>query len=310
MRHILSVSLGSSGRDKVGTTTLLGEEFRLERRGTDGDLRRFGQLMREADGQVDALCVGGANLGLHWNGRYYPFRDLQRIVRHVKQTPVVDGSGVKNSLEPETIRRLQAQGVVDWGQAKVLLVCAVDRFGMAAELAARCPRLVLGDLMFNVGVPVAIHRLRTINVLAPLLLPVLRRTPFRWLYPTGSKQDEIRPRFQKYYRWADVIAGDYLLIRRHLPDRLDGRTIVTNTTTEADVAMLRERGLRRLVSSTPVVEGRSFGTNVLEGIFVSLLGRPPTEISSEQYLELARRVGWSPIVRDLTATAAPEREPN
>jgi hypothetical protein len=158
-----------------------------------------------------------------------------------------------------------------------------------------------------VGVPIPIHKIGTMNLIAAALLPVLRRTPFKWLYPTGEKQNEITPKYGKHYQWADVIAGDYLLIRKHLPDRLEGKIIITNTTTEADVAMLRERGVRLLVSTTPVVDGRSFSTNVLEGVFVTLLQRRPDQVTADEYLELARRIGWSPLVRDLTAGAA-ERE--
>jgi len=301
MRHILSVSLGSSKRDKVAHTSILGEDFLLERRGTDGDLARLGRLMVEHDGKVDALCLGGTNLGLHWNRRFYPFRDIQRITRQIRQTPVADGAGVKNSLERETIRLLQEQGVVDFSQARVFLVCATDRFGMAEALAEYRPRMVIGDLMFNVGLPVPIHSTRTVDILAPLALPLLRRLPFRWLYPTGEKQEEIRPKYERYYRWAEVIAGDFLLIRKHLPDDLRGKIIITNTTNEEDVEQLRRRGVRLLITTTPVVEGRSFGTNVLEGIFAVLLGRRPEQISPGEYLELARRIGWAPTVRDLSA---------
>lgn len=301
MRHILSISLGSSKRDKVAHTSVLGEDFLLERRGTDGDLARLGRLMLEQDGKVDALCLGGTNLGLHWKGRFYPFRDIQRITRQVRQTPVADGAGVKNTLERETIRLLQEQGVVDFSRARVFLVCATDRFGMAEALAAHRPQMVIGDLMFNVGLPLPIRSTRTVDILAPLALPLLCRLPFRWLYPTGEKQDEIRPKYEKYYRWADVIAGDFLLIRKHLANDLRGKIVITNTTNEQDVEELRRRRLRLLITTTPVVEGRSFGTNVLEGIFAVLLGRRPEEISAEEYLHLARQMGWTPAIRDLAA---------
>ena len=303
MPHILSVSLGSSQRDKRAEATLLGQEFILERRGADGDLARFGALFREYDGRVDALCVGGTNLGLHWRRRYYPFRDIQRLVRQVKHTPVVDGSGVKNTLEREAIRRLQDRGVVDFTTANVFLVCSTDRFGMAEAISHYTRRMVIGDLMFNLGLPIPLHSLRSIDVIAPLALPILGWLPFKWLYPTGEQQEEVKPKYQRFYQWADVIAGDYLLIRQHMPDRLEGKTILTNTTTEQDVADLRARGVARLITTTPVVEGRSFGTNVLEGVFVTVLGRPPSEIRPEEYLELAQRIGWEPIVRELGEAA-------
>lgn len=308
MHHILSISLGSSSRDKTVETTILGEEFKLERRGTDGDLSRFARFLRQNDGRVDALCVGGTNLGLHWRKRFYPFREIQRVANQIKHTPVVDGAGLKNTLERETIHLLQAQNLVDLNNSRTFLVCAIDRFGMAEALAEHSRQLMLGDVMFNLGLPFPLHRLRSLDILAPLLMPVLGRVPFRWLYPTGSKQDEIHPKWERYYQWAEVIAGDFLLIRRHLPDRLAGKVIITNTTTEQDVAELRQRGVRLLITTTPVLDGRSFATNVMEGVFVTLLARRPEDISPPEYLDLARQMGWEPVVRELQSGYREEGE--
>jgi hypothetical protein len=287
---------------------VLGEEFELERRGTHGDLALFEREMLANDGKVDVLCVGGTNLGLHWNGRYYPFVEIERIMRKVKHTPIADGAGVKNTLERETVRLLDEQGVIDFATAKIFMVCALDRFGMAEAIAARTKQFVLGDLMMNLGAPLPVRTLRGMNLVAALILPLFRRLPFKWLYPTGEKEDVITPKYEKYYQWADVIAGDFLLIRKHLPDDLTGKIVLTNTTNARDVEELRQRGVRLLITATPVVDGRSFGTNVLEGVFVSLLGKPPAEIKPEEYLELAHRMGWAPTIRDLTVAAPQESE--
>jgi hypothetical protein len=299
MRRVLSVSLGSSQRDKAAHLTLAGEEFQLERRGTDGNVARFAEIMREHDGQVDALCVGGANLGLHWRGRYYPFTEINRAVRAVRVTPVVDGAGVKNTLERETVRRLEETGEVDVPNSRVFLVCGIDRFGMAEALSRSAGELTLGDLMLNLGVPIPIRSLRTLDVLAPLLMPVLRRVPFRWLYPTGSKQDQITPKWGRWYEWADVIAGDFLLIRRFMPEQLQGKVILTNSTTVEDLEELSQRGVEKVITTTLVVDGRSFATNVLEGVFVALLGEKPPGLMPPEYLELAESIGWEPTVRRL-----------
>ncbi len=301
MKHILSVSLGSSTRDKSVEVEILGERFLLERRGTDGDLRRFARFLQENDGYVDCLCIGGTNLGLHWGGRFYPFREIQGIVRNIGETPVVDGAGLKDTLERETINILQQQGVVDFSQCNTLVVCATDRFGMTEAVTKLSRNYILGDLMFNLGLPVPLRSKRSLDTLAALLLPVLSKMPSRWLYPTGSLQEQIVPKWQGYYRWADVVAGDFLVIRRHLPDQLTDKIVITNSTTEKDVELLAERGLRLLITTTPVIEGRSFATNVMEGVFVSLIGKRPQQISAEEYMQLAQQMDWSPVIRELNA---------
>ncbi len=303
MKHVLSISLGSSSRDSAAEVELLGQEFLLERRGTDGSLERFERLMTANDGVVDCLTVGGTNLGLHCGGRYYRFREIARATRGVTRTPLVDGAGLKNTLERRTLHWLQERGMVDFSAANVLLTCGIDRFGMAETLDEMAGHVVYGDIMFNLGLPVALHSLRGLQRLGWTLLPLMVRLPFRWLYPTGSKQDEVVPRYQRWYQWADVIAGDFLFIRRHMPDDLAGKVIVTNSTTEQDVKDLTARGVRLLVTGTPVIGGRSFATNVMEGVFVCLLDKPPADITPEEYTQVAERLGWEPTVRELCPAA-------
>jgi hypothetical protein len=61
-----------------------------------------------------------------------------------------------------------------------------------------------------------------------------------------------------------VIAGDCHYIKRHMPDDLRGKVIVTNTTTPDDQQLFKALGVKFLVTTTPVLDGRSFGTNMME----------------------------------------------
>ena len=101
MKRIVSVSLGSSRRDKTVTATLLGQEFTLERIGCDGDAQRMMRLIAELDGKVDALGLGGIDLYLFGAGRKYTIRDAMKMASAAKKTPVFDGSYLKNTWESE-----------------------------------------------------------------------------------------------------------------------------------------------------------------------------------------------------------------
>jgi len=125
--------------------------------------------------------------------------------------------------------------------------------------------------------------------------------PLSMLYPMGEKQNTITPKWEKWYRWADVIAGDFLYIRRYMPTPesgyLKGKVILTNTTTEADEEELRKRGVRMLITTTPNFEGRSFGTNVMEAVLVAL--NNGKQLSAEEYLATLKKLDWTPNVRHL-----------
>jgi len=306
MKRVVSVSLGSSKRDKKVEAEFFGERFLIERVGTDGDLRKFADLLQQLDGKVDALCFGGMDIWVQCGKRKYALREALKLAQLVKQTPVVDGSGLKDTMEREAIHWLQREGVIDFRRRKVLLVSAIDRFGMAEELWALGADLRVGDLAFGLGIPVLIKSQRLYELLGAMFLPLLTKLPISWLYPTGKEQESIVPKFEPFYRWAEVIAGDFLLIRKHLPVPrpsspvpLLGKVVLTNTTTPEDVELLRSLGVSLLITTTPELNGRTFGTNVMEGVIVAHLQRRPEELSREDYLRALEDLNWKPTVRKL-----------
>lgn len=302
MRHVVSVSLGSSKRDHRVTAEFLGEEFHIERIGTDGDLDKAEELIRHFDGRVDAIGLGGIDVYLYAAGQRYALKDGLRLLQSAKVTPVVDGSGLKNTLERQAVYYLKEdKGLLAPGM-KVLMVSAADRFGMAEALASVGCDLICGDLMFAAGIPYPIRGLEELTKLAKKLLPEMTKLPFHMLYPTGKKQEEKAPnavKFASYFQEAEVIAGDFHFIRRYAPERLDGKIILTNTVTREDVEELRAQGVRWLVTTTPDLGGRSFGTNVLEAVLVAILRVPWEEVTTEDYLNLLARLELKPRLERL-----------
>jgi hypothetical protein len=298
-KRVVSVSLGSSRRDSVAEVELLGERVVLERRGTDGDLERAVALIRELDGQVDAIGLGGIDLYLVAGGRRYVIKDAKRLKEAARKTPVVDGSGLKHTLERRAVGELAP--LIDWKNTKVLLPSAVDRFGLAEALWEAGAKVLYGDFIFALGLPIPLYRLSLLQKLAYLLLPVLTQLPFRLLYPTGEAQEkQVLDWRTRYYAWADLVAGDWHYIRRYMPEDMRGKTVLTNTTTEEDLAFLRARGVRRLITTTPRLKGRSFGTNVMEALLVALAGR---ELAEADYLRYIDLLGLKPQVLDLEEEA-------
>jgi len=136
-----------------------------------------------------------------------------------------------------------------------------------------------------------------VRLVAAILLPVITRVPYEWLYPLGAAQDKPpQAKWQKYYQQAQVIAGDFLQIRQFMPDDLTGKMIVTNTTTAKNVEELKQRNLHILVTVTPRLEGRSFGTNVMEATLLALMEKPQAEVVEADFVDLIERIPLLPNI--------------
>ena len=298
MKRAVSVSIGSSRRDKVVEIDLLGERVRLERIGTDGDMEKAARLYQELDGKVDAFGVGGADLGLRIDKRWYPLYSVRPMVRFISKTPVADGEGLKNTLEARLASFIDLKMGAHINPRRVLVVTAVDRWGMARSFVDEGYECTFGDMMFALSLPVPLHSVRSLKILAALLMPIAGRLPFKWVYPTGEKQEERAPKWEKWYQWAMVIAGDAHYIKRHMPDRLEGKVIATNTTTTEDVDLFRRAGVKALFTSTPVLDGRSFGTNLMEAGLIAASGKG-RRLTIDELSEILDRLGMQPHLQEL-----------
>jgi hypothetical protein len=288
MKRAVSVSLGSSERDKKVIVDFKGQKVSVERIGTDGDIAEARRLYEELDGQIDAFGMGGVDLYLRLEGREYPLRAAHKLVENVKKSPVVDGRGLKHTLE-RRVFELAAPALHnafsgDQGEVpgfiidgaphfrRAFIPVAADRVGLAQAVTEVSEDVVFGDLMVALDMPFPIHGIRNFKRVARLMLPIVSFFPMSLLF-YGSGGAEHEPKYQKYWLESDLLAGDFLFMRKYLPADLNGKTVITNTTTEENVEFLRQRGVRLMITTTPRYEGRTFGTNMMEAALTAYAGK-------------------------------------
>jgi hypothetical protein len=271
MKHAVSVSLGSSSRNKHVIVDLKGQTISLERIGFDGDVAAARRKFAELDGKVDVLGVGGVDLNLYLDERKYPLHAAWELVKDVHQTPIVDGSGLKHTLE-RRVFELAAPALGDIPRFhKAFVTMAVDRPGLAHAVADVADEVIFGDFMFGLDLPLPLKGLRQLRMALRIMLPFVSHFPMSMIF-YGSSGKEYTPKFTPYWQAADLIAGDFLFMKKYMPEDLSGKTVVTNTTTAENVESLRKRGVTRLITTTPRYEGRSFGTNMMEAALTAYAG--------------------------------------
>lgn len=298
MKRAVSVSIGSSKRDKAVTVELMGEEVSIERIGTDGDLDKAAQLFNELDGTIDAFGLGGGDFGTEFAGKYFKYHNVAWIADGAKKTPAVDGSGLRNTLEARLAGFIEEEIGDEINPKTVLFPAASDRWGLTKGFIDAGYEYVFGELMFGLGIPIPLRSINSLKILVSALFPIVFRLPFSWIYPTGDKQTVREPKFEKHYQWASVIAGDNNYIIRHLPEKLEGKVIVTNTTTESDIKIYRDAGIKYLVTGTPAIDGRSFGTNMMEAAFIAVSGKN-RKLTDDELNKMLDELDFKPQIREL-----------
>lgn len=280
MIDVVSVSLGSAARDRTAVLRVAGQAVRLRRIGCGGDYSLAGRLLREMDGAVGAIGLGGLNFAYRLHGRNWPMPGAERLRQAVRRTPLVDGSLYKDLIEPRAAAALPGHG-------RALVVSMLDRPAAGPALEAVGYAVQAGDAHFALGVPLWPSE-TAFTALARVAMPLLRHLPRTAVYGPREHAEGERPRSE---RW-DVIWGDVQLLRRR-PVAVSDATFVCGSLRQEDARWLREHGVYALIAPSPPIDGEVFGANVWEAMLAALYGRTlrPEEIG-KAWSALCDRCDW------------------
>jgi hypothetical protein len=148
--------------------------------------------------------------------------------------------------------------------------------------------------MVALGVPLPVYGIPAFKRVARIMLPIVSYFPMSMIF-YGSDGAEHEPKYTKYFEESDLLAGDFLFMRKYMPKNISGKTILTNTTTEENIALLKERGAKTVITTTPRYDGRSFGTNMTEAMLTAYVGKG-RRLSDDELNGLIDELGLKPTV--------------
>jgi predicted amino acid dehydrogenase len=298
MKRILVIHLGKEAEDF--TATLGARQVQVLWRGCTRNSELARRLVAEHDGQVDAIALDGIPIHLEL-GRahrfYKPGRELSELA---KETPVVDGSGVRAGLErwAVTLADRAEPGVLS--QKRVLMCPGVNHVGLAQAIGRKSPQVHYYDpeIFFRLPDVFGVGRPETLETADAPTLDLLRDASLDRVSPPPIPRN--RPA-TSHIRWADMLAGDVATIRNIAPPKLQGKTVVVPYANAEDVDDLRGRGVAILVTLLPSLTGKHdemarHSAAVIEACFVALREDPNAPLTEDSYLDLMADIQWSPKV--------------
>lgn len=288
------------------TVDLLGQTIEVHHSGCQGELATMAARIAELDGSVAAIALQGVARSLRLGQERAEHADAPSIFGLARQTPVVDGAGVRAAMERWAVRLAADAQPGLWSRKRVLMVPGLNHHGLAQALTQFAETVRYADPLIYFGLPDApgLGRPATLTAAAGVTLSQLQTFPFRRLFPSSGTAN--RPRSPKPFRWADVLAGDLDAIRRYAPADLKRKVIVAEAADEAAVADLAGRGAQLLVTTMPPLghDLSRLSAATFEACLVALRSDPDAPMTENTYLNLMADLDWQPGIRYLEPEAA------
>ncbi|MCO6449758.1 MAG: serine carboxypeptidase [Caldilineales bacterium] len=300
MKTVLVIHVNEVDTDSV--VTFLDQKVEIFYRGCGGDLERAAALIAEYDGRVDAIGLESMPAELHLGPAQVEHDGGSRLQQIVRQTPVVDGSGIRAGLERWGVILADRAQPGIFAQKRVLMCPGVNHQGLAEALGRRGSAIRFADPVVYFALPdfPGLGGKTTLDQAAPLTLEQLQDAPFRRIFPQPGQAGHARS--AEPFGWADVIAGDIGAIRRYAPAELKRKTIVVERASAEDLEDLRARGAGIVVTVMPSLDDDDLGrwsAAAIEALLVALRPDPAAPLTEDTYLDLMADIQWSPAVRYL-----------
>lgn len=298
MKHIAVIHLGPAGAPTTETVTFLTQLVQITRLGCGGDLAVAQDLLAQYDGQVDALVLEGLPTELRLGVVSRPHTLGVTLPLLAKQTPLVDGSGVRGGLERWGVILADRAQPGIFAEKRVLMTPGLNHSGLAQSLARHSPDLRYADPVIYFALPdvPGLGYRQTLDQAATPTLEQLKDFPFRRLFPLSGQPDT--PRAAAPFEWADVLAGDIGAIRRYAPAHLEHKIVVVESANDSDVADLRQRGVSIVVTLMPALDHKGglgrWSAATLEGLLVALRPSAHLSLTENTYLDLIADLDWTP----------------
>jgi predicted amino acid dehydrogenase len=282
MKHIVSISLGSSSLDYSFKTRFLGENFTVERQGTDRE-----QLIKEKRADADAIGLGMVREHYTVGTDHFVRPETRKLEKLSSDTPITTGARLREIVQEWTLRSAQMELGNIFSNARVLFLSGTINYRLASILSEFTDNLTFADPVAQFGLPNLLTSLRALELYATGSHPILRFESGKDLVPSIAPFQFFNHLvLRRAVKEAHVVVAPYEQLRHYGQDELDGKTVITSTVSDERLQELREKGVRLVLDCSIQPFKHTVGLNVIEAMVMAALDKPADEISHDDYLEI------------------------
>lgn len=303
MKTVVSVSQGSSDYDYQLETAFMGQDFRVIRIGTDGDLERAEAVLDSVREQADAIGLSMVHDHYQVGREQIEHPDTARLEACVPDKSVTTGAGLRRILQEWAVRHTQSQLGHFFDNARVLCFNGQASYRIALALSEHTENLQFADPYTDFGVPRMLTSLQQLERYTAITAPLLYRpTAVRALesfihnplYRLG--EGLVRGSLHHAVKQAHVLVATIGELADFTQTELDGKTVITSRITEQSLDWMRSRKVAMVVDYSPWLNDRPVGANVMEAMISAALERAPAQLAANDFLDVIDQLGIEPRI--------------
>ena len=293
MKKVVTVTLGPSRQDFSFETDFLGHRFQVKRLGADDDTGKAWELMRRHQATADAIGLG--EIGDHYQVglRTVVNRETARLLNVVTRVPVTTGATLRRLLQVRAVRHVQARLGHYFNNNLVLFLSGMRNYDMAVALSDYTPNLSFADALFQTGAPAMLGSLSQLELFAKGSDWMLSGKPGEMLEAAlgGFKANRIAAAVAK----SHVVVGTFAELKSvGNPANLAGKTLITSAVDDERLAFFKSCKVNLVIDVSPKLFDRVVGVNTLEAMMLAALGKPPEQVSDDDFGEILDELDITP----------------
>jgi predicted amino acid dehydrogenase len=285
MKKVVTVSLGSSKQDFTFQTDFLGSRFEVKRLGADDDTGRAWELMRRQQTTADAIGLG--EIADHWHVGQDTVvsKETRRLLKVVTRVPATTGARLRRLLQVRAVRYVQNHLGHYFNNNLVLFLSGMRNYDMALALSDYTPNLSFADALLQTGAPTLLTSLTQLELYAKGSDWALSGKPGEFLESAipGFKSSRIASAVGK----SHVVVGTFAELKAvGNSSNLAGKTLITSAVDDERLAFFKQCKVNLVIDVSPALFERVVGVNVVEAMILAALGKPPEEVTDEDFIEI------------------------
>ena len=293
MKKVVTVTLGSSKQDFAFETNFLGHRFSVQRMGADNDTGKAWELLRRQQANVDAIGLG--EIGDHYQVglRTVVNKETKRLLNVVTRVPATSGATLRRLLQVRAIRHVQHELGSYFNNNLVLFLSGMRNYDMAVALSDYTRNLSFADALFQTGAPAMLGSLEQLELYAKGSKWALSGKPGEML--EASLSSFKRNRVAEAVGKSHVIVGTFAELKAvGNASNLAGKTLITSAVDDERLAFFTKCKVNLVIDVSPKLFDRVVGINTIEAMILAALGKPPEQVSDDDFSEILDELKITP----------------